>query len=40
MVFLDGEPVAAQTGVIAAEPLVEALDGIVTTLAPSQMVAA
>jgi thioredoxin 2 len=40
MVFLDGEPVAAQTGVIAAEPLVEALDGIVTALAPSQMMAA
>jgi thioredoxin 2 len=40
MVFLNGEPVAAQTGVIAADSLVEALDGIVTTLAPTEMVAA
>jgi thioredoxin len=40
MVFLDGEPVATQTGQIAAERLVEALDGIVSTLAPREKVAA
>ena len=33
MVFLDGEPVAAQAGVIAAEDLVEALDQIARVLA-------
>jgi len=39
MVILDGEPVAAQTGLIAADQLVEALDRIVTTLAPRERVA-
>lgn len=36
MVLLDGEPVAAQTGVIEADQLVEALDRILTTLAPRE----
>jgi len=40
MVLLDGEPVAAQAGVIAAEQLVEAADRIVSTLAPSAKAAA
>jgi thioredoxin len=40
MVLLDGEPVAAQTGLIAAEQLVEAVDGIATTLAPREKAAA
>ena len=40
MVFLDGEPVAAQTGLIAAEQLVEALDRIVSTLGSREKVAA
>ena len=40
MVFLDGEPVAAQAGVIAAEQLVEAVDRIVSTLASSERAAA
>lgn len=35
MVFLDGEPVAAQAGVVAAEQLVEAADRIESTLAPT-----
>ena len=40
MVLLDGEPVAAQGGVIAAEQLVEAADRIVSTLTPSLKAAA
>ena len=40
MVFMDGEPVAAQAGVLAADELVDALDRIARTLAPSEMVAA
>ena len=40
MVLLDGEPVAAQAGVIAAEELVGALDQIVSTLASSERAAA
>ena len=40
MVLLDGEPVAAQAGVIAAERLVEAADRIMSTLAPSAKAAA
>jgi thioredoxin len=40
MVLLDGEPVAAQSGVIAADELVEALDGIARTLASSERAAA
>ena len=40
MVFLDGEPVAAQAGMIAAEHLVEAVDRIVSTLTPSEKAAA
>lgn len=40
MVLLDGEPVAAQTGVIAADRLVEALDRIVSTLTPGEQIAA
>lgn len=40
IVLLDGEPVAAQTGVIAADPLVDALDGIARTLASSERAAA
>jgi thioredoxin 1 len=40
MVLLDGEPVAAQGGVIAAEQLVEAADRIVSTLGPSLKAAA
>ena len=40
MVLLDGEPVAAQAGVIAAEQLVEAVDRIVRTLASSEKAAA
>ena len=40
MVVLDGEPVAAQAGVIAAEELVEAVDRIVSTLASSEKAAA
>jgi thioredoxin 1 len=40
MVLLDGEPVAAQAGVIAAEQLVEAADRIVSTLTPSMKAAA
>ena len=40
MVLLDGEPVAAQAGVIAAEQLVEAVDRIVSTLASSEKAAA
>jgi thioredoxin len=40
MVLLDGEPVAAQSGVIAAEELVDALDGIARTLASNERAAA
>jgi thioredoxin len=40
MVLLNGEPVAAQAGVIAGEQLVEALDRIVSTLTPSMKAAA
>ena len=40
MVLLDGEPVAAQAGVIAAEELVEAVDRIASTLASSEKAAA
>ena len=40
MLLLDGEPVAAQGGVIAAEQLVEAADRIVSTLGPSLKAAA
>jgi thioredoxin 1 len=40
MLLLDGEPVAAQAGVIAAEQLVEAADRIVSTLTPSMKAAA
>ena len=40
MVLLDGEPVAAQAGVIGADELVEAVDRIVTTLTPRERVAA
>jgi len=40
MVLLDGEPVAAQAGLIPAEDLVEAVDRIERTLAPSGKAAA
>ena len=40
MVFMDGEPVAAQAGVVTAEALVDALDGIERTLASSERAAA
>jgi thioredoxin len=40
MVLLDGEPVAAQAGLIAAEDLVEAVDRIEATLASSEKAAA
>jgi thioredoxin len=40
MVLLDGEPVAAQAGVISADQLVEAIDRIESTLAPSAKAAA
>jgi thioredoxin len=40
MVLLDGEPVAAQAGLIPAEDLVEAVDGIEATLAFSAKAAA
>ena len=40
MVLLDGEPVAAQTGVIAAEDLIAALDRIARTLASNEKAAA
>lgn len=40
MVVVDGEPVAAQAGVIPAEDLVDALDRIARTLAPSAKAAA
>ena len=40
MVFLDGEPIAAQSGLIAAEDLIEAADRIESTLAPSERMAA
>ena len=40
MVLLDGDPVAAQSGVIAAEELVDALDGIARTLASPARAAA
>lgn len=40
MVLLDGEPVASQAGVIAAEQLVDALDRIVSTLASGEKAAA
>ncbi|HET6865087.1 MAG TPA: thioredoxin family protein [Solirubrobacteraceae bacterium] len=40
MVLLDGEPVAGQSGVIAAEDLVAAVDRITSTLGPSQRAAA
>lgn len=40
MVLLDGEPVAAQVGVIAAEEVVDALDRIVWTLGSTERAAA
>jgi thioredoxin len=40
MVLLDGEPVAAQSGVIAAGDLVDALDRIASAIAPSERAAA
>ena len=40
MVLLDGEPVAAQSGVIAAEDLADAVDRIVRTLDSSERAAA
>jgi thioredoxin len=40
MVLLDGEPVAAQAGVIPADGLVEALDRIAQAQTPSQEQAA
>jgi len=40
IVLMDGEPVVAQAGVIAAEELVDALDRIAWTLASSQKAAA
>ena len=40
MVLLDGEPMAAQAGVVAAEELVGALDRIAWTLASREQVAA
>ena len=40
MVLLDGEPVAAQSGIIAAEELVDAVDGIARTLASGERTAA
>ena len=40
MVLLDGEPIAAQSGLIAAEELVEAVDRIESTHASSERAAA
>lgn len=36
LVLRDGEPIAAQAGVVAAEPLVEALDRLATATASAE----